>query len=244
MSDLVTSARTPAGDERLAWVRATLDWLGLRVDTPAGAGRARAYLLENFARVARESRELGAALAEGQAGGERADCDAAGAPLRARALASDTSWPIAFAVHGVLAELQTRGVLRAGSVRRIAVVGPGLDFIDKAEGQDYYPPQTFQPFALVDSLIALGLASPGDVRLTTFDVSPRVNQHLRRLAAPRGCRTYDLQVTLDPAVTWTSDARAWWRLTRGRALAPRSLRSRHQRPPVRSNAGPCASHPT
>ena len=47
--------------------------------------------------------------------------------------------------------------LAAGSVRRVALIGPGLDFTDKAEGYDFYPPQTIQPFALLDSLVRLGL---------------------------------------------------------------------------------------
>ena len=209
VSDLVTAAGTPAGDERLAWVRATFDRLGLPVETPAGATRARAYLLANFARVTRESRELGAALAAGESGGERADIARRAHLFASRALASDTSWPIAFAVHGALADLQARSILPASGVRRIAVIGPGLDFIDKAEGQDYYPPQTFQPFAVIDSLATLGVASR-DLRLTTFDVSPRVNQHLRRLVDSPKARPYDLQLTLDPAVPWTPEARAWW----------------------------------
>jgi len=210
VTDLVAAARNPGGDERLVWVRATFDRLGLPIETPAGSGRARAYLVENFARVTRESRELGAALAEGQAGGERADLARRAHLFAARALASDTSWPIAFAVHDALADLRATGGLRPSGVRRVAVIGPGLDFIDKAEGQDYYPPQTVQPFALIDSLTALGLGSP-DVRMTTFDVSPRVNQHIRRIVSRAGGAAYDLQFTLDPAVQWTPEARAWWR---------------------------------
>ena len=54
VSDLVIAARTPAGDERLAWVRGTFDRLGLRVDTPAGAGRARIPAGKLRARYARE----------------------------------------------------------------------------------------------------------------------------------------------------------------------------------------------
>ena len=211
VGDLVSAAAAPGADERLAWVRATFDRLGLRVDTPVGAARARAYLLENFARVTRDSRQLGAALSEGQAGGERADFARRAHLFATRALASDTSWPIAFAVHDALADLRARQVLPAGGVRRVAVIGPGLDVIDKAEGQDYYRPQTVQPFATVDSLIALGLASGRAVRVTTFDVSPRVNQHLGRLVGGAAAAPYDLQLTLDPAVPWTPEAGVWWR---------------------------------
>jgi hypothetical protein len=36
------------------------------------------------------------------------------------------------------------------------VIGPGLDVADKQDGFDFYPQQTLQPFALVDSLRRLG----------------------------------------------------------------------------------------
>ena len=68
-----------------------------------------------------------------------------------------------------------------GQVHRVAIVGPGLDFTDKAEGYDFYPVQTIQPFALADSLMRVQLAAP-DLTISTFDLSPRVNAHLS--AAP------------------------------------------------------------
>jgi len=43
---------------------------------------------------------------------------------------------------------------------------------DKHDGYDFYPPPSIQPFALVDSLMRLRLASGDGLRLTTFDVNP------------------------------------------------------------------------
>jgi hypothetical protein len=54
-----------------------------------------------------------------------------------------------------------RQVLSIGSVRRAAIIGPGLDYINKADGYDFHPPQTVQPFACIDSLKRLGLAAAG-----------------------------------------------------------------------------------
>ena len=51
-------------------------------------------------------------------------------------------------------------VLRAGSVTRVAIIGPGLDFTNKADGYDFYPIQTSQPFVVADVLMRLGLAIP------------------------------------------------------------------------------------
>ena len=69
-------------------------------------------------------------------------------------------------------------MLKPASVLRVAIVGPGLDFTDKQEGHDFYPQQTIQPFAVIDSLMRLGLAAPGGVQVTACDLSPRVIQHL------------------------------------------------------------------
>ena len=70
-------------------------------------------------------------------------------------------------------------------MRRVAVIGPGLDFVDKEEGYDIYPPQTIQPFALIDSLIRLGLADGARLRVTTVDVSARVNDHITDMGVGR-----------------------------------------------------------
>jgi len=69
-------------------------------------------------------------------------------------------------------------MLKPGSVHRIAIVGPGLDFVNKDFGNDFYPPQSIQPFAVLDSLIRLGLTDPAAFQLYTFDISPSVNIHL------------------------------------------------------------------
>jgi hypothetical protein len=210
VQDLVSAARTPGEDERLAWVRGTLTRLGMQLDTAASIQRAHVYLLQNFARVSRESEQFSASLAASRSKGERADVANRAHVFASRALASDTSWPIAFGVHDALSSLESDGALHRGAVRRAAVIGPGLDFVDKAEGHDYYPPQTLQPFALADSLLALGLSSRGALAITTYDVSPRVNEHLRRLVSGTETSPYDVQLVRDPAVAWTPDARIWW----------------------------------
>ncbi len=69
-----------------------------------------------------------------------------------RGLSSDTSIYPGFGVEQVLAVLLTNRLLAAGSVRRVGVVGPGLDFVDKRQGIDFYPVQTIQPFAVIDSV--------------------------------------------------------------------------------------------
>ena len=88
---------------------------------------------------------------------------------RERGLSSDTSIRANFAVEEALRGL-TRTVQGSDPVpvrgsdpkiRRVAIIGPGLDFADKQEGYDFYPQQTIQPFAVIDSLVRLGFATRG-----------------------------------------------------------------------------------
>jgi hypothetical protein len=52
-----------------------------------------------------------------------------------------------------LAVLMANALVAVGSVHRVAIVGPSLDFADKRQGYDFYSVQTIQPFAVIDSLI-------------------------------------------------------------------------------------------
>ena len=110
-------------------------------------------------------------------------------------------------------DLKKRGVLREGQVARVAVIGPGLDFIDKNEDSafDYYPQQTLQPFALYDSLVRLGLAKTNGVSLSIFDISSRVIEHMKR-ARERAAKNigYVIQLPRDIARPWPPELIAYW----------------------------------
>ena len=115
---------------------------------------------------------------------------------RDRGLSSDTSLRVGFALEQALAAVRDRAELTRVPVERVAVVGPGLDFVDKAQGYDLYPVQMIQPFALADSLHRLRIAERPAV--TALDIGPRVLAHLRdaRRRAGRGQR-YRLNVLLE-----------------------------------------------
>jgi len=104
------------------------------------------------------------------------------------------------------------GLVEAASVRRVGVIGPGLDFTDKAEGYDFYPPQTTQPFSVIDSLRRLGVARTNDLRLTTFDLSARVNRHLEaaRGRADAG-ESYVVVLPRDRDGRWRPDLIGFWK---------------------------------
>ena len=178
---------------------------------------------------------------------EQAVSDASRSTLfQDRGLSSDTSIYPGFGVEQSLAVLLTNGLLAAGSVRRVGIVGPGLDFVDKRQGTDFYPVQTIQPFAVVDSVLRLGLAERGQVRVTTFDVSPRINHHLE--VASVGLKT-ERPTCSTCRGGWTSfPGRGTWWLTGsssaiGSGRPPRRSPSRPG-PPTSSGCGQSACAPT
>ena len=130
-----------------------------------------------------------------------------------RGLASDTTIFPGFGLEQALDALKSKELLQSGSVRRVAVIGPGLDFTDRREGHDFYPPQTIQPLAVVDSLRRLGLASSDDVQVTTLDLSVRVNRHLETARArARDGQGYVLQLPRPAGpVQWTPFLVEYWR---------------------------------
>jgi hypothetical protein len=102
-----------------------------------------------------------------------------------------------------------KGLLKPGSVRRIAIVGPGLDFANKEAGSDFYPPQTIQPFAVLDSLFRLGVADPAKVELFTLDISQEVNVHIGRARkSAAGGRSYVVQLPWNTERPMSDDYRA------------------------------------
>ena len=126
---------------------------------------------------------------------------------RGRGLASDTSVRVNFAIEEALRGLTpvlVRGSDPKRAVRRVAVIGPGLDVVDKEEGHDFYPPQTIQPFALIDSLVRLGLADVATLQVTTLDVSARVNDHIAEMGRRAGAQ-YVMHISLDGTVAWTPE---------------------------------------
>lgn len=105
---------------------------------------------------------------------------------RSRAHSSDTQIEAGFGVYAGLATIHALdSSLR---VRDVLIVGPGLDFAPRTDLIDAVPPQSYQPFAVADALLALSLASDSDLRIHSVDVNPRVVDYIR--GAARG------QVTL------------------------------------------------
>ena len=199
---LIRALESSGGDERRLFARAYLEARGLRFGTTAGRAATRNYLLQALQRMFQAAR--------GQQPDARAATATPASPFARRGLSLDTTIQPNFAVERSLLNLKTRRLIPAGSVRRVAIVGPGLDFADKNTGFDFYPVQTVQPFAVLDALHRNALIdTSGTVEIVVVDISTRVLEHVAaaRKAATAG---YVLRLPLARTEPWSPELRRYW----------------------------------
>ena len=212
VDDLLTALASPGGDERRLFARALLQGRGLRFATAADREAARMYLRAAIIRVASEQDLIDQELGATTSSDPMTEFVARSRLFRTRGLSLDTSLIPNYSVQQALAAMSARGLLAPGSVRRVAIVGPGLDFADKEVGLDFYPPQTVQPFAVLDSIKRLGLSpAGGDPEIDLLDISPRIIDHMTRARA-RAARNigYTLNLPLAKSTPWLPEVRAYW----------------------------------
>ena len=211
IGDFIDGLAAPAANERLRFARSVVVRNGFEPDTDAGRETLQGFLAAEVRRAPAEtiriSDALNAALARNDPDAVLIDQTA----FRDRGLSSDTSLLIDFAVEEALRATQDRGLLAAGGVRRVGIVGPGLDFTDKDEGYDFYPQQTIQPFAVIDSLVELGLAPRAGPSVTAFDLNPRIIRHLEaaRERAAAG-EPYVLALPRNLDLPWNGPLVRYW----------------------------------
>jgi hypothetical protein len=221
VDDLVAGLRSPGDNERLTFLNGLLRSQGI---DPSSPGETGVFIYSHLQRVLQEMGTLAKRGEEAKRLTQSAQPDALPDPaaifnwrpglLRDRGVSLDTGIFPNFSIEQALRDLKNRGVLREGQVARVAVIGPGLDFIDKNEqsGFDYYPQQTLQPFALYDSLVRLGLARANAVSVSIFDISPRVIDHIQRARERAQTNTgYVIQLPREVAPPWPADLIAFWR---------------------------------
>ncbi|MEO8661803.1 MAG: CheR family methyltransferase [Bryobacteraceae bacterium] len=121
----------------------------------------------------------------------------------ARGLSSDTSLLPNWAIEDTLRVMKEKGAAPA-EIRRIAIIGPGLDFADKRDGFDFYPVQTIQPFAVLETGMRMGFR---DATVTAFDLNPAVLSHIDRL---KRSGAYRRQLVRDRDQAWKAEPLRYW----------------------------------
>ncbi len=207
VQQLITALDSTAANERVNFIRAFLQRRHL-----AKAGRLH-YFSTNLARFISEYQAYSAKLAEAAKSQDKSEVLATRGTLYVnRGLSADTSLLPNFAIEDTLRVMLSKGALQQGTIRRIAVIGPGLDFTDKRDGYDFYPLQTIQPFAVLEAVERLGLGRREDLQVVTLDLNAAVNAHVTRLAANGAAgRSYVVQLPRDTTAQWTDQAISYWR---------------------------------
>jgi hypothetical protein len=204
IEDFAAAIGAPGANERLRFARRTIDGKGIDPLTESGKAALRRYLEER-------TRVVGGSVQSSRLLNPATDLSEKLTLFRERGLSSDTSVFIDFGIEQALDAMKAAGAVRSGSVRRVALVGPGLDFADKLDGYDFYPEQTIQPFALIDSLVRMELADTAGLTVAAFDVSPRVVQHLddARARARAGSR-YSVVLPRNTDRPWSAELVDYW----------------------------------
>ena len=149
-------------DPRLAYFRALL------AETPQGPDR-RIILRAHYLRVANFLYDKEFV--------QRLRPEAAAALYRTRGLSTDTAVESGYSVHvglGVLKALEP-----SRRIRRVLIVGPGIDLAPRTGLLEAGPPESYQPWAVIDALVSLGLSTLDDLEVVGADINPRVVDHLR-----------------------------------------------------------------
>jgi tetratricopeptide (TPR) repeat protein len=209
--DLARALAVPDEDERLLTALEIVNRAGHAARTPESQAVLAQYLFDNLVRYLDDAR----AFAAGIAATKSIRSGIASLPVanlyQTRGLSTDTTILVDCALDRGLQEIKKSEFLPTGSVRRAAVIGVGLDIIDKLGGYDLHPPQITQPILLLDTLLKLELAHAGDLEITILDISTRVIQHVERaVARAENDQCYPLNLIRDSALGWSEEAVRFW----------------------------------
>src|SRR5262249_33892744 len=103
--------------------------------------------------------------------------DAAERLYQTRGLSTDTAIEAGYAVQSGLGVL--KGLDPSRRIRRVLIVGPGIDLAPRTGMLEIGPPESYQPWAVIDALVSLGLSRLDDLEVIGADINPRVVDRLR-----------------------------------------------------------------
>ena len=127
---------------------------------------------------------------------------------RSRGLSTDTAVEAGYVVYIGLAVMKS--LAPDHPVRRVLIVGPGLDLAPRTGLVEEGPPESYQPWAVIDALLALGLSRAGDLEVVGADINRRVVDHLDRERTAPPALTLVTGIREDDNVQFSSDYRAYF----------------------------------
>ena len=125
-----------------------------------------------------------------------------------RGLSTDTAVEAGYVVHLGLAIVKS--LAPEWRARRALIVGPGLDLAPRMALDEEGPPQSYQPWAVIDALVGLELSKIDELTVVAADINPRVVEHLRRSAADPPVLTLVSELRDSAHLTMTEDYRSYF----------------------------------
>jgi hypothetical protein len=97
---------------------------------------------------------------------------------RSRGLSTDTAVEAGYLVYVGVGVAKT--LAPDARVRRVLIIGPGLDLAPRTALLEMGPPESYQPWAVIDAILSLGLARPDELEVVAADINARVVSHIKR----------------------------------------------------------------
>jgi len=135
---------------------------------------------------------------------------------RTRGLSTDTAVEAGYLVHQGLAVVKALEPSRR--ITRVLIVGPGMDLAPRTALDEAGPPESYQPWAVIDALLSLKLSDVGELQVVAADINPRVVAHLERARSSPPTLTLFTQLRESSGVTLTPDYKEYFGQL-GQALA-------------------------
>lgn len=195
---LVRALESPGSDERLAYFREVAE-----TSFPVRRERS-AALIREYIRAMRFVYEK-----EFIAQKSASPAAQVAALYRSRGLSTDTAVEAGYLVYLGLGIVKSLAAER--QIRRVLIVGPGLDLAPRTALHEEGPPQSYQPWAVIDALVSLGLARLDDLTVIAADINPRVVGHIRRAAARPPLLTLTSEIRETADITLTADYRDYFK---------------------------------
>jgi hypothetical protein len=146
---------------------------------------------------------------------QRAGPAAVAALYHSRGLSTDTAVEAGYVVYTGLGILKSLEPDR--QIRRVLIVGPGLDLAPRTSLLETSPPESYQPWAVMDALVSLGLSRLDQLTVVGADINPRVVEHLRRSRSVPPTLALISGIAETPTVQFSQDYRDYFALL-GRSI--------------------------
>ena len=114
-----------------------------------------------------------------------------------RGHSTDTQIEANYAVYTAMAALKAQSP--STQIRRVLIIGPGLDFAPRTDLIDAFGPQSYQPFAVADALLGLKFAQRESLRIHCADINDRVVDYFQGLRRYRAIKLSVLSGVRDTA---------------------------------------------